>query len=430
LQYSLKHHGTIASSIALQFENLNLLEASRRNEERLRVILDSTENGILAVDASGKTIFSNRRFLELWRIPQSLADTGDDNAMLGFVLEQLVDPDGFLLKVKQLYGTADLGNDILLFKDGRLFERHSIPMMDLGSVVGRLWSFRDITDRMRAEDARRESEERYQELFENANDIIFTIDLAGKFTAINKAAEKITGYTLDDALKMNISSVIAPEFLDVALQMLSRKGIGGGRTRYELEIVCKDGGRIALEFSPGIIYRDGNPVGIQGIARDTTERKRAEEALRESEERFRGLSEASLEGIMVHDQGVILDVNRSFVRLFGYGRPEELIGKNGPDLLLTPESRSRILQRIERKGEGRIELTGVRKDGTTFAMETESRPMKYRGRDARIVSFRDLTDRKRDEEEKVKLQGQLQQAMKMEAIGRLAGAWRTTSTTF
>jgi len=145
------------------------------------------------------------------------------------------------------------------------------------------------------------------------------------------------------------------------------------------------------------------------------------EASRQTEERFRSLSEASLEGIMVHDQGVILDANRAFAQLFGYGKPEELIGKNGPDLLLTPESRSRILQRIRQRGEGRIELTGVRKDGTTFAMETESRPMRYRGRDARIVSFQDLTDRKRDEEEKVKLQGQLQQAMKMEAIGRLAG---------
>ncbi len=152
LQYSLKHHGTIASSIALQFENLNLLEMSRQSEERLRAILDSTGDGILAVDASGKTIFSNRRFLELWRIPQSLADTCDDNAMLGFVLEQLVDPDGFLRKVKQLYGTADLGNDILVFKDGRIFERYSMPMMDVGSVVGRLWSFRDITGRRRDEE--------------------------------------------------------------------------------------------------------------------------------------------------------------------------------------------------------------------------------------------------------------------------------------
>ena len=126
--------------------------ALRESEERLRVILDSTDDGILAVDASGKTIFSNRRFAKLWRIPQSLADTGDDNAMLDFVLEQLGDPDGFLRKVKRLYGTTDLDNDTILFKDGRFFERYTMPMMDDGSVIGRLWSFRDITDRKQAEE--------------------------------------------------------------------------------------------------------------------------------------------------------------------------------------------------------------------------------------------------------------------------------------
>ena len=126
--------------------------ALRESEERLRVILDSTDNGILAVDASGKTIFSNRRFLELWRIPESLADTGDDNAMLVFVLEQLVDPGGFLRRVQWLYGTAEIHSDIILFKDGRLFERYTIPMMVDGAVIGRLWSFRDITDRKQAEE--------------------------------------------------------------------------------------------------------------------------------------------------------------------------------------------------------------------------------------------------------------------------------------
>ena len=152
LQYSLKHHATIASSIALRFENLKLLEESRQGEERLRVILDSTDDGILAVDASGKTIFSNRRFSELWRIPQSLSDTRDDDAMLGFVLEQLADPEGFLRKVKRLYGTAEIDNDTILFKDGRLFERYTMPMMDDDSVVGRLWSFRDVTGRKKAEE--------------------------------------------------------------------------------------------------------------------------------------------------------------------------------------------------------------------------------------------------------------------------------------
>jgi len=126
--------------------------ALRESEERLRVILDSTDDGILAVDASGKTIFSNRRFLELWRIPESLADTGDDNAMLVFVQDQLVDPGGFLRRVQWLYGTAEIHSDTIFFKDGRLFERYTIPMVIDDAVIGRLWSFRDITDRKQAEE--------------------------------------------------------------------------------------------------------------------------------------------------------------------------------------------------------------------------------------------------------------------------------------
>jgi DNA-binding response OmpR family regulator len=135
----------------------------RASEERLRVILDSTDDGILAVDASGKAVFLNRRFVELWRIPPSLVDNGDDNAMLDFVLKQLADPDGFLQKVRRLYNTADIDNDTILFKDGRLFERYSMPIMDSGSIIGRLWSFRDVTERKRAEEEKRNLERQVQQ---------------------------------------------------------------------------------------------------------------------------------------------------------------------------------------------------------------------------------------------------------------------------
>ncbi len=118
-------------------------------------------------------------------------------------------------------------------------------------------------------------------------------------------------------------------------------------------------------------------------------------ALHESEERFRGLSDAALEGIMIHEGGVIRDANLAFARLFGYARPEELIGKYGPEDLLTPESRVRIRQCKERREMGVTEVTGVRKDGTTFAAETESRPVKYLGHDASLVACRDITERRR-----------------------------------
>ena len=130
--------------------------------------------------------------------------------------------------------------------------------------------------------------------------------------------------------------------------------------------------------------------------------------LRESEERFRSLSNASLEGIMIHDQGVILDANLAFARLFGYKQPEELIGKNGLECLLSPESRASIHERLQqRKEKGPLEVTGIRKDGTVFVAETDSRLVKYLGHDASIVSWRDITERKLAQEERQRSMEQL-----------------------
>jgi PAS domain S-box-containing protein len=126
-------------------------EALRWSETQLHVILESTADGLLAVDSKGKVIAANQRFAELWRIPQSLMDAGDDRALLNFVLGQLSEPAAFLKKVQSLYGTDALDMDTLAFKDGRVFERYSFPMMMDEAVIGRVWSFRDITGRKRQE---------------------------------------------------------------------------------------------------------------------------------------------------------------------------------------------------------------------------------------------------------------------------------------
>jgi PAS domain S-box-containing protein len=127
-------------------------EALRASEAELRAILESTGDGILAVDRTGeKVIKTNRRFAELWRIPQSIIDAGDNNALRNFVLNQLADPDAFLKRVHELYGTDTEAVDTLVFKDGRILERHGFPMQLDGAVIGRVWSFRDITERKRQE---------------------------------------------------------------------------------------------------------------------------------------------------------------------------------------------------------------------------------------------------------------------------------------
>jgi len=131
-------------------------------------------------------------------------------------------------------------------------------------------------ERTQIETALRESEERYRDIFEHANDIIYTHDLEGNYTSVNRANEAITGYTIAESLKLNALEVVAPEYRELAKAMLNRKGIGVVTPTYEIEIIAKDGRRVALEVNSRLNYQNGVPVGVQGIARDITSRKRAE----------------------------------------------------------------------------------------------------------------------------------------------------------
>jgi PAS domain S-box-containing protein len=119
--------------------------ALRKSEMQLQATLESTADGILAVDNKGKVLHASTRFIELWKIPESILDLEDDQAMLNFVLDQLTDPDAFLKRVQLLYGSDDVDMDTVAFRDGRFFERYSIPMNMDGVRMGRVWSFRDIT---------------------------------------------------------------------------------------------------------------------------------------------------------------------------------------------------------------------------------------------------------------------------------------------
>ncbi|MER3430389.1 MAG: hypothetical protein C4324_04970 [Blastocatellia bacterium] len=206
----------------------------------------------------------------------------------------------------------------------------------------------DITERRNAEAARRDSEESYRELIENANDLIYTHDLQGNFLSLNRAGQRITGYSEEEARKLNIADVVSPEFLPTAAEMIDRKLKGSPPTIYSTEIISKDGRRIPLEVNTRLVYKDGVPVAVQGIGRDISERLAAEEALRQSEEQLRQAQK--LESIGLLAGGVAHDFNNMLTAINGYS--DLLLRKLPADDPLRAH-----VEEIRKAGERSAELT-------------------------------------------------------------------------
>lgn len=178
-----------------------------------------------------------------------------------------------------------------------------------GNVIGTRGVMIDITERKRSERALRMSEERYRDLVENATDVIYVHDLDGNYTSVNTAAEKITGYTRAEIMDMNMSGSIAPEFFEKAKSMMAAKLAGEEVTAYEVEVIAKDGRRIAMEVNTRLMYVNGDPVAVQGIARDITERKLLEEKYRQSQK---------MEAVGLLAGGISHDFNNLLTAITGY----------------------------------------------------------------------------------------------------------------
>jgi two-component system cell cycle sensor histidine kinase/response regulator CckA len=178
-----------------------------------------------------------------------------------------------------------------------------------GELLGVGLLVTDVTSRRRAEELLRDSEERYRELVENAHDIIYTHDLRGKYTSMNDAGQQITGYTLAEAIDLDFAETVTPECIDKAREMLKRKLAGEKSTAYELEIIVKDGKRLPLEVNTRLMFKNGVPVGVQGIARDISQRKLLESQLRQSQK---------MEAIGQLAGGVAHDFNNLLTVINGY----------------------------------------------------------------------------------------------------------------
>jgi PAS domain S-box-containing protein len=252
----------------------------------LEAALESTVDGILVVDHNGEIQKYNNKFLKLWRIPDSIVQELNDAVVLNFVLAQLKHPDQFLEKVKELYkDTMAESIDLLEFKDGRIFERYSRPQLMGEKSVGRVWSFRDITDRKIAEVSLIESEEKFRMLFETSIEGILVSDADQKIILVNPRMSELTGYSVDELMKINFAQLVpADEFINHSAKMQERKkGISGV---YERKLLRKDGETIwVLVSATPIIDKGGNYQGSFGMFTDITEQKLAEKELVSAKEK-------------------------------------------------------------------------------------------------------------------------------------------------
>ncbi|HYA15677.1 MAG TPA: PAS domain S-box protein, partial [Syntrophales bacterium] len=410
-------------------ERRHFERALLESEGRYRLLVENMDDGLASVDPDGILIYTNPRLRE----------------MLGYADDELIG----------CYIGNFMGATNRKILEGQLSERRkgkhasyelswtrkngsnvstlmtATPLFNVdGIFTGSFAVISDITERKKAEEQLKESEVRYRTLFDNANDAIFILR-DDKFIDCNAVTLRMFGCTREQIVG-SYPYVFSPPFqpdgrdsTEKALEKIN-KAIAGEPQFFEWKHCKYDRTAFDAEVSLNSI-KIGDEVLIQALVRDITDRKLTEEALRESEEKYRSIFENALEGIFqTTPDGRLLDVNPSFARMYGHESPQEMMNSIADikhQLYADPEDREKFKEILEKWGmvEG-FQVQHYNKTGEKIWVSITSRLLHDETGKVYYSGFvEDITKRKIAEEEKKRLEAQLRQAQKMEAIGTLAG---------
>lgn len=269
----------------------------RRKTALLEAQLDTSIDGILIVDENQKRVLTNRRIIDLWRVPQSILDDEADAALLNYVVSLVRYPEEFLEKVMYLYHHPnETSRDEIEFKNGMVLDRYSGPVIgEGGHHYGRIWVFRDITERRQAEEILLRSETRYRTIVENVNDAIYIHDLEGNIVDVNDRACQMVGYERSELIGANLAMIDSPDDTQRTADRMKQLEADGS-VLFEGAHLHREGTVIPVEISAKLVTSGGKGI-VQGFVRDITERKRAEgekmklaQSLRDAQTEVRTLS--------------------------------------------------------------------------------------------------------------------------------------------
>ncbi len=374
-------------------------EALRQSEEYFRALIENAQDITSIVNDQGTIIYTSPS------VERALGYKPDE--LVGHDAFEHIHPDD-IAKVMDRFNNT-LGHEKLEYryrhKDGswRVMEAIGNNMFGNPAVRSAVINSRDITERKQAEDALREREEWFKEIFEGSRDAIFLVGEDTRFVEVNRPACELTGYSREELLEMSIPDLHEEKDLE-AFRTYFDSILSGKEVTSEALILQKSGKKIPAEFSNRRMIFRGHPV-IHTTARDVTERRQAEENIRQSEERYRSLFEHNPLPALVHDAetSYFLAVNDAAIAHYGYSREEFLSMKTTQ--IRPVEELPKYIALVEshpEKSGNHGTWKHQKKDGTVIDVEIISQPFIFEGRSAKLVIATDITARKHMEEVMVK----------------------------